>query len=228
MREIKKIVFGEALFDAIICLHGKLPPREILEYLTYSKILAADGAGTKLIEKGIMPDYVIGDMDSFYNNPLSSKIDPSRIIRINDQDTNDFEKNLHFCMENGFSNILILGFHGGELEHSLNNWSVFIRYSKLLKLCIYDEKRYGIPIRESIIIKTYPDEIVSIIPQTHTKIKTSNLAWHLDKEELTLGIREGARNLAIGEEVRIDLYEGEYLLFIDSRLPYAPSIETDE
>lgn len=225
MKNIKKINFNGPVFDALICLYGKLPPKDIFDDFKECTILAADGAGIKLLEKGIMPDYVIGDLDSFFGNPLSQEVESSRIIKITDQETNDFEKNLLFAKENNFKNILILGFHGGELEHSLNNWSVFMRYSKDMGLCIYDEGRYGIPVRESIIFESRDNELISIIPQTYAKIKSNDLQWILNDETLKLGDREGARNVAVKDKVRIDLSEGEYLLFIDARLPYAPALE---
>jgi thiamine pyrophosphokinase len=150
------------------------------------------------------------------------RFDKSKIILIEDQETNDFEKNLIFAKESGYQNIAILGFHGGELEHSLNNWSVFMRYSKGMNLCIYDEYRYGIPIRESIRFNADENEIISIIPQTRTRIITKNLKWALNNEILEFGIREGAGNVAIEQDIQIELIEGEYLLFINSRLPHAP------
>ncbi len=225
LKSWKKLKFGSRGFDAVICLFGKLPKRKVFSNFKGAKILAADGAGIKLLKKGIMPDYVIGDLDSFYEKPIFEKIDKAKIIRISDQETNDFEKNLLFAQQKGYKKILILGFHGGELEHSLNNWSVLIRYSKIMDLCIFDRFRYGIPVRESISIDTKINEIISIIPQTNTKIKTKNLEWHLNNEVLEFGKREGARNRAIKDEVDIELLEGEYLLFINSRLPYAPELE---
>lgn len=225
MKDIKKISFNGPKFDAVICLYGKLPSRDVFAHFKKCTILAADGAGIKLLEKGIMPDFVIGDLDSFFGNPLSREVESSRIIKIIDQETNDFEKNLLFAKDQNYRNVLILGFHGGELEHSLNNWSVFMRYSKEMNLCIYDEGRYGIPVRDSIIFASSENELISIIPQTYAKIKTSNLRWILNNETLELGDREGARNVALKDNVRIDLSDGEYLLFIDARLPYAPSIE---
>jgi thiamine pyrophosphokinase len=217
-----ELSFGNNLFDAVICLFGKLPKKRFFKHFEDCPILAADGAGVKLLKKGISPDYIIGDLDSFHNKPISKKFDKSKIILIEDQETNDFEKNLIFAKESGYRNIVILGFHGGELEHSLNNWSVFMRYSKVMNLCIYDEDRYGIAIRESIRFSTEDNEMISIIPQTRTKIITKNLKWALNNEVLEFGEREGARNIAIGKDVQIELIEGEYLLFINSRLPYAP------
>jgi len=219
---MKEITFGTKKFDAVICLFGKLPKKRCFKNFEDCPVLAADGAGIKLLKKGITPDYIIGDLDSFYSKPIAKKFDRLKIILIEDQKTNDFEKNLIFAKENGYQNIVILGLHGGELERSVNNWSVFLRYSKNMNLCIYDEYRYGIPIRESIKFNAEENEIISIIPQTRTKIITKNLKWALNNETLEFGTREGARNVAIDKNIVIELIDGEYLLFINSRLPQAP------
>jgi thiamine pyrophosphokinase len=219
---MRNLEFGPSKFDAVICLYGKLPKKKVLKSFSKSVILAADGAGLKLLKKGVLADYIIGDLDSIKG--IKKKIDfkNTKIIKIDDQETNDFEKNLLFAQEKGYENILIIGFHGGELEHSLNNWSVLIRYSRFMNLCIYDKFRYGIPIRESITLQTLPNEIISIIPQTYAKIRTKNLKWVLNNEALELGMREGARNVATSERIELELIEGEYILFLNSRLPYSP------
>jgi len=222
MRELR---FGKKRFDAVICLHGQLPKKTVFDELIGCKMLAADGAGIELIKIGIEPDCIIGDLDSFKSEPIAEKYDKSKIVMIEDQNTNDFEKCFLFAKDHEYRNILILGFHGGELEHSLNNWSVFMKYSKDMELCIYDKSRYGLPIRESINFEVPENEIVSIIPQHYAKLKTKNLKWSLNEEVLEFGIREGARNVAIKNNVQIELIEGEYLLFINERLPFAPSYE---
>ena len=118
-----------------------------------------------------------------------------------------------------------MGINGGELEHTLNNWSVYIKYSKLLNLCIYTKNRYGIILRENTELVLNKEEIVSLIPQPEALITTNNLYWELTKEKLELGVREGARNRARDSKVLIEIYNGEVLCFFDARLPNAPVLK---
>jgi hypothetical protein len=46
--------------------------------------------------------------------------------------------------------------------------------------------------------------------------------WELNNEILELGVREGARNIAIKQDISLIISEGELLLFLDDRLPNAP------
>lgn len=217
----QKIFFSDKSFDAIVCLDANLPDKSIFDKFENIPILAADGASIKLHNLGIEPDYIIGDLDTFLQSDLVSKIPQNKIIHIPEQEHNDFEKVLMYAIEFNFKDILILGFHGGLLEHTLNNWSVFAKYSKKLNLCIYENGRYAIPIYRSFQMNVNTGEIISIIPMTRAILRTKNLKWKLSDEELAIGNREGARNLAIKETIYIKIQSGAILLFFDARLPYA-------
>lgn len=217
----KELLFNK-IFDAIVCLNADLPGMELFEIFRDTPILAADGAASFLISNRIFPDFIIGDLDSFNDSNYTNT--KTKIISIPSQDSNDFEKTLHFAKNQGFHNLLIVGIHGGLYEHSLNNWSVLMRYAYELNLCIYEKKRYGIPVFESIKLATKINEIISIIPNQQAKITTHNLEWKLDNEYLTFSEREGGRNKATANVINIELHAGSYLLFIDNRLPNAPCL----
>ncbi len=219
---IDKINIDSKVFSAVICLNADLPEIEIFTKISGIPIIAADGAADKLFKLNILPDYIIGDLDSCTIDLFKNKIPDNRIIQLTEQDTNDFEKCLKYCISLGYIDILIIGFHGGELEHTFNNWSVFKRFSKIMNLCIFDKNRYGFTISSDTEINVKLNEIISLIPQPSSIVKTYNLKWGLDNEVLELGTREGARNIALSENIRINVSSGEILLFIDSRLPYCP------
>jgi thiamine pyrophosphokinase len=221
-KKIFTLTFGNLLFDCIIALDGDLPMKKVIQSMGDIPILAADGAAISLLKKNIKADYVIGDLDTFRASPLRSFFEEEKIIYLPSQEENDFEKTLNFANSMNYKNLLIIGFHGGELEHTLNNCSVLKKYAGSLNLCVYDKKRYGIPIHFSIALNTKINEIISIIPQPSVRLTTKNLKWNLNNEVLELGIREGARNLALSDTIDIALHNGEYLLFIEDRLPYAP------
>ena len=126
---IIEIEFTEK-FDCLICLNADMPPASLFGALAGVVVVAADGAANKLADIGIVPDYIIGDLDSFdiSDSRLEGK---SKIICNPDQEINDFEKILRFANERSYKRLLVTGFHGGELEHTLNNWSVFMRFAQI-------------------------------------------------------------------------------------------------
>ncbi|MBP7215182.1 MAG: thiamine diphosphokinase [Candidatus Kapabacteria bacterium] len=221
--EFCEISYDNQCFDLLIFLNGVFDEYELIQKLPKAPIFAADGAGLSLIKNGIIPDYIIGDLDSFSSDDaIATGFPNDRLIKISEQETNDFEKTLKYASEKGYNRILILGIHGGLYEHSLNNWSVLSRYSKFMNLTIYDKGRYGICIDQSFRLKTFKDEIISLIPKNKAILTTHNLYWKLEKEALELGIREGTHNIAIADEISIEIHTGEVFLFIDQRLPFAP------
>ncbi len=210
-------------FEAVICLNSTLPTAIQLKQLKHLPILAADGAADRLLEMKITPDYIIGDMDSVSIEKIPKQISSKLVIDTN-QETNDFKKVLNFAKSEGYSRIIILGFHGGDLEHTFNNWSVLIGESRFTSICILDRNRYGIPMKESFRLKTNESEIISLVPQPRAIITTHGLHWPLSSEKLELGIREGARNRAIEDIIAITIHSGSIILFIESRLPHAPML----
>lgn len=218
-RKIRSLLF-DANFDCIICLNSKIPSLGFFLQFKELPIIAADGGAVRLFEIGILPDCVVGDLDTFDASGVGKFFNNVEIVREPSQEINDFEKSLNFAIHKGFRNILIIGFQGGELEHTLNNWSILIKFTDLVNLCIYDLGRYGIPLTHSVKVDVTKDEVISIIPQPFCNITTQNLRWNLRGENLKLGIREGARNVAESNSILIELNEGSFLLFLDARLPF--------
>mgnify|MGYP000975231144 CR=1 FL=1 len=205
--------------DAIICLNSILPKKSVFSKFPNIPIIAADGATNQLMKKGIIPNFIVGDLDSCKNKYINS-IPVNNLIHIPEQDTNDFEKNINFAQNQNWKKILIFGFHGGELEHTLNNWSIIKKYSTKLQLLIFESKRYCFPLgKGEYSISTKDNEIISLIPQCKAILTTIGLKWELSNEELQLGVREGARNRAIKDKIQIHIHSGEILLFLDSRIP---------
>lgn len=218
-KNIQEISFLEGTFDAIICLNTLIPEISIIKQLKDVPILAADGAGIYLIEHNIEPDYIIGDLDSFNSSLYYDDFPKEKLIYLPEQETNDFEKTLRYALDNNMYNILVFGIHGGEYEHSLNNWSVLSKFSKLANILIFDKYRYGFCLDKSTNLQLEKDEIISLIPKGLAKISTNNLQWNLNDENLELGVREGARNKTLGRNCLIEIHQGELFVFIDSRFP---------
>ncbi len=185
-------------------------------------VFAADGAGIRLMKRGITADYIVGDLDSFYESDLHRHYPGERVVHDPDQETNDFEKILKFVAERDYESPLIIGFNGGIIEHTLNNWSVLIRYARRMRLAIFDRGRIGLPLFDSFIFNCQKGEILSLIPQPECRITTRNLHWELRGEWLALGRREGMHNIAETTRIEVDIHEGGLLLFYDARLPFAP------
>ena len=197
--------------DSIIILNGDILEDDIL-LLNYFKgiKIAADGSANTLIKNNIIPNYIIGDLDSFnieYLPPMT------QLINILDQSQYDFEKCLEFAISNNCRRILLIGMNGGALDHTLNNWSIFIKYSADVELFSYACGQIGTLITNDITFGAEVGEIISIIPFPNAILTTDGLKWNLTNTTLEFGKFEGARNEAINKKVTIKLHLGKYMLF---------------
>jgi thiamine pyrophosphokinase len=202
-------------YESIICLNGDLPPADFFQQ-HQRHIIAADGAAWQLHERGIIPHVIIGDMDSFAVREHKQEFASSEFVWIPDQDSNDFEKILVYTHEQKIGSLLVCGIHGGELEHTLNNWSVLTRYSWTHKISVYDAGRIAIPVLDVFELETEEDELISLIPQPMARLSTRGFKWELNDEVLEMGVREGARNRALGKKIKIHVHEGALLVFFNA------------
>jgi len=202
--------------EAIILLNGKLHFNIFKKYFdknTY--LICADGAANSIKKRNIIPNIIIGDLDSAKKSTLKYFRKKGVLIRkIDEQETTDFEKALMYSIENNFKNILIFGASSNRQDHTLNNYSVLKRYSKALNLKIIDSKFEIFFIDRSIVFDYPKGKSISMMPIPFAGgITTSGLKYQLDKEDLEFGLREGTLNISEKNSVSINFEKGDLLLF---------------
>ncbi|MFQ3307719.1 MAG: thiamine pyrophosphokinase [Candidatus Midichloriaceae bacterium] len=203
--------------NSVLFLNGHLP--DIKDYNNYidGKVkIASDGAAIKLIHDEIYLDYVIGDLDSLGS---INKSFVNQIIKINDQNTTDFEKCLNFIMKNKLSPTLIFGIGGGEIDHAINNIFSMCNHSlsDLSFLDINDRgKKFGKIITNSNLEIYLPmGSKISLIPYPSALVTTDNLKWNIENQLLSnLGFIS-ARNYNISEKININVHQGKLLVIAD-------------
>lgn len=110
---------------SILCLNGELPQRRFFHNYTLP-IVACDGAGTRLIKMGVKPQIIIGDLDSIEQGV---SLDEVEIIHAPDQNHTDFSKALNILEAKNMLPCLVLGATGRQLDHTLNNISILLKYA---------------------------------------------------------------------------------------------------
>ncbi|HRP02213.1 MAG TPA: thiamine diphosphokinase [Candidatus Kapabacteria bacterium] len=221
---MKRITFSDTFYKVAVFLGGDLPDFSVFQLSERTIKIAADGAANRMIHNYCPPNIIIGDMDSL--QITQGELLNIKLIKDNDEETNDFEKIFKYLQKNNYHSIIICGIHGGELEHTLNNLSVLMKYQALFDvITIYDKNRYGVLIDTSIEINLEKGETISIIPNPLCNISTNGLYWELSDETLALGAREGARNKCKSSKIVIELNYGSYYLFIESRFPKLMQLE---
>lgn len=201
----------------IIFLNGEFPRKKLVDrYLIRSDfIIAADGGANYLKSRNILPDLIIGDLDSIGENPLSYFRDKNvKIIKLREQKTTDFEKSLNYCLRSNLNEIIVFGAASMRPDHTLNNISVLKRYYKKLNIKFITEEFEIFYVNKSIKFDYEPGETVSFLAFPAAKgVRTEGLKYRLRGESLEFGKREGTLNVSVSDTVSIKFESGNLLLF---------------
>ena len=103
-----------------VILNGQMPINNTLinKINNSDYIIAVDGSANKLFDLEIIPDVIIGDLDSFQN--VNNK--NIELVETPDQNKTDFRKTLEWCIEKNILNISIFGISGESEDHFLGNY----------------------------------------------------------------------------------------------------------
>ena len=204
------------MFKSVLCLNGNLPDKEkILELSKNIPIIAADGATNHLIKNDIKPNIIIGDLDS-----LDTKLDlsSSNIIKVEDQNSTDFEKSLNYIKAQNLYPTLVLGINGGEIDHILDNTNKFIKYSTDIPMVFFDApNKWGIAMQKEIAMKTEKSSTISIFPfQENTHLKSSGLHWELNSDNHAIFENTSTRNKSKGSNLTLSTTKDKVLVIVES------------
>lgn len=200
---------------AVILCDGEPPLKSLLseEILASEMFIAADGGAQTAIQFDIMPDIIIGDMDSFTEYEGHSHL----VIKDDDQETNDLEKALNYALGNDITQIAVLGATGKRIDHTLKNISVLKQFTPKFS-SIYFKDTYGIyfMLPKEYTIYEPVGTVVSLFPLSGlvTGIRTTGLKYALNKESLENGVRDGSSNEISHYPAKIIHEDGDLLIFI--------------
>jgi len=116
---------SQCSMNTLVLANGEYPKNEILlEMLEEAdQVVCCDGAANAYIRHtGKIPAAIVGDGDSI--NPRHRML----LHKVEEQETNDLTKAMHYLKEQGVKKIDILGATGKREDHTLGNISLLIEY----------------------------------------------------------------------------------------------------
>ncbi len=186
-----------------IVANGQFPNHPLpLQILYESKtIICTDGSANLLIDKGINPNVIIGDMDSLL---IDNKAFSGQFIKDSNQENTDLEKAFEWCIKNNVKTINVLGASQQREDHSITNLYLLLTYCDAINLT-YVTDYFSITCHEgNRIFSSFKNQIVSILPVKHIQdISTENLKYNLSDEELPISSR-GISNQSISDNFIIN------------------------
>jgi thiamine pyrophosphokinase len=199
---------------AVIVADGNFPVHEIpLGYLDKADaVVCCDGSAESLVNSGMIPDAIVGDMDSL-SDELTIRFS-DRIFVDDNQETNDLTKAVKWCHASGYDDITILGATGKREDHTIGNISLLAEYSEYVNVKMVTDTGIFLPFHRSCIIETNPGQQVSIFSVSpETKITSEGLRYPLINRKLK-NWWEATLNEAIGNVVELKFEVGPVIVFL--------------
>ncbi len=203
---------------ALIVLGGDKPGSALLQKAAHSSdlVIAADSGLQAFVGTTLMPDLLIGDMDSVAPDVLAQyamHVPQRRLNRIKD-DTDGVDA-LDWAIGQGANEIVLLGALGGRLDHALANLMLLVR-----------AHRRGVSARmesEHMTIERVDGEkrlygakgdTVSLLPLGSAGgVTLRGFFYPLESATLTSDYPLGMSNVVTQEEAIVRVAEGDLMLF---------------
>jgi thiamine pyrophosphokinase len=200
--------------NAVIVADGSFPVHPIpLGILDKAEvIICCDGSAENLVRYGLVPDAIVGDMDSLSNDLKERFAD--RIFVDNDQETNDLTKTVLWCHESGYDDLVIIGAGGKREDHMIGNISLLVEYAKIIKVKMVTDSGIFLPFVTSCSIESLKSQQVSVFSICPgTEITSTGLLYPLANRKLN-NWWEGTLNEATGDLIELDFTGGPVLVFL--------------
>ncbi|MGD0340729.1 MAG: thiamine diphosphokinase [Bacteroidales bacterium] len=175
-------------------------------------IVCCDGSAESLVGYGLIPDAIVGDMDSL-SKDLKNRFSDRIYIDCN-QETNDLTKAVLWCHESGYDDLVIIGAGGKREDHTIGNISLLAEYARIVKVKMVTDSGVFLPFLTSCKIESSKGQQVSIFSICPAnEITSSGLLYPLTSRTLT-NWWQGTLNEAAGEVFELRFTGGPVLVFL--------------
>ena len=188
--------------SSVLIANGEKPKnKKIIEILKNAKhVICVDNGYELASELNITPSVVIGDLDSVDINKISKSIS---IIKEEDQNTNDLEKTLNYCLNKNIRDIILVGATGKRDDQNLATILISLEYIDQLNIEILSDL-YSIKfVNGEREFEAEPAVEVSFISMDNNNIiTTQGLKYNLEKSKLS-SATHGISNYSVGKKFSI-------------------------
>jgi thiamine pyrophosphokinase len=206
----------------IMLANGQPPQKSIVNFLIrkgYSTLICADGGANTAMKLKLLPDFIIGDLDSISPVVLDYYKDKSTIIKIKRQNDTDVEKCLKFAIKNKFKEAILLGATGDRLDHSFCNFGIVLKFSKQISVSVIHQRSILRGYSGNVVLNTIQGEVISLYGiKSQTRISSTGLKYKLNNIALPFGEKESTSNIALKEKVELKITNGNIFVVRDFEL----------
>ena len=168
-------------------------------------VVGADGGGERLLAAGIEPDAVVGDLDSL--SAAAQKQLSDRLVRDTGPDSSDLEKAVAWAWARGADDIVVVGWSGSRLDHTLAALALAFEGVQL-----HDDRFRVTAVVGSAEFTAQPGTLFSLMALPEAVVSVGGARWNLEQEPLAMGARGMHNEVAAGGHVRVECHTGKLLL----------------
>ena len=182
-------------------------------------VISADGGASNTLKMGLVPDVVIGDMDSIkfeVKEKIRERCAKTRYISTSPKkDESDTQLAVDYALGLGVKKLIITGAVGDRIDHTLAN--IILLSSPGLEdidARILTDNSDMFVIRKPVTINGHPGKTVTLIslsPYTYFT-ETRGLKYELRKEKLIFSPVRGLSNEFIEKKAHLGIREGLLLV----------------
>jgi len=185
-----------------VVLNGQMPKEKNLinQIQSADYIIAVDGSGNTLIDLNIIPDVIIGDLDSI--NSIKDK--NIEFVKTEDQSKTDFRKTLEWCIEKNILEISIYGISGKSDDHFLGNYYTLNDFGTIIKWTAYTDFSFISPCKGTKEFESFSGQKVSLFCMNgESTINSKNLEYPL-KSYLLKPSDKAVRNISVSTKFTVE------------------------
>ncbi|WDR01146.1 thiamine diphosphokinase [Devosia algicola] len=177
-------------------------------------LVGADGGGDVIGGVGLVPEAIIGDLDSLGNRSVWEQ--RTRVVEVPEQITTDFEKAI-CCTRAPMT--LAVGMTGKRFDHTMGALHVLTKFAASRRIILIDEHDIAMAVSGPLRFDAKVGERVSMHPLGTVQFaRSTGLVYPLDGLTLAPGVLTGVSNAGLGGDIIIEPMAGElspWLLILD-------------
>ncbi len=197
--------------------------KNIINKNNYDYIVCADGGANHSYNMGIIPDYIIGDLDSIYNEIIEFyKLKDVKFEKFpSKKDETDTEICVYLASKLNAKEIDFIGALGGRLDHMIANINLlyYVRNKGIYTKIISEYEDIHIAINEEITINGNIGDTISVIPLNGDAkgVTLENLEYPLNNYDMKFYLPLGISNVMLDEKCSVKVEQGSLIIIKNKR-----------
>ena len=205
-----------------IVLNGEIKDYDyinnIIRTSSYDYIICSDGGANHAYNMDILPDYIIGYLDSTDENIIEYY--KSTNVKFEKFPTKKDETDTELCIELSYKlkakEIHLIGALGGRIDHTIANINLlyYIRKRGIIPKIISEKEEIYIAMNEEIIIDGEIGDTISILPikDDAKGVTLKNLEYPLENYDIEFSRPLGISNVMTNINCNIKVNKGSLII----------------